>query len=328
MNSGVFRGLSALHTLTISENSIVDLEKDCFSGLQKLQKLNLSSNIIKTIPNNLFREFSNVHLLELDMSNNAISNLPPKSFENLKFLQFFDLSWNNIKSIDENTFVGLSSLRKLLLNNNNMLNIQPDTFARLERLDALDLSGNWLETFSGDVFGTRAKKLRKLFLKGNRLVKIQSHAFDTIPNVDFLVLTDNAITNLDDGLLLPLTNLKKFHVNRNRIEELSGSLFNTTELIQELYIDHNKLTYFPETTNSFKNMLKISLEGNPWQCECFKEIMQWVKKGEINYSPFVSKKYYDGSRPICVVTQFDGCVKNIDSTEKRQIIAIYEAAFK
>lgn len=177
------------------------------------------------------------------------------------------------------------------------------------------------------MFGTTPKKLRKLFLKSNHLASIKPYSFDNVPNLDFLALTDNEITKLNDDLLLPLTKLKKFHVNHNKIEELSAKLFNTTELLQELYLDHNKLTFLPDITHNFSSMLKISVEGNPWQCACFTEILDWATQHGINYSPYISKKYFDGSRPICVVTQVNVCIKDIEIGKMQHLIEIYEAAF-
>lgn len=301
------------------------------NGLQNLQKLDLSGNSMQTIPAHLFRGFAGVRLQELDFNNNDIDIISSNSFERLTHLLHLDLSQNNIRNINEGTFSGLNSLRKLLLNNNNIADIQPKTFANLEKLDSLDLSGNSLESFSGDVFGTGPSaptKLRKLFLRANHLATIQQHTFDIIPNLDFLVLTDNDIVELDENLLMPLTKLKKLHMNRNKIIELPALLFNTTERLQELYVDHNKLTFFPDFTNEFSSMLKFTMEGNPLQCACFREIMDWVTLRGINYSPYISKKYFDGSRPICVVTQFNVCVKDVDIAKEQRLVQIYEAAFK
>lgn len=315
--------LRALRTLTISQNSIYDLESDCLHGLVNIRKLNLSGNSIETIHDNLFDGFSGIGLQEIDFTNNHIAVIQSNSFKNLKYLVFLDLTGNILKDIDEHTFLGMTSLRRLQLCNNKIVNIYPQAFSSLANLDSLDLGGNSLESLSGEVFGTSSstpKKLRKLFLKNNNLSTIHPHTFDSLPNLDFLVFTDNKIVELDETLFLPLHKLKKFHINRNKVKELSGSLFNTTKLLKELYIDHNKLTFFPDVSNDFRNLLKISLHGNPWQCTCFKEIMDWVTRYDINYG------HYDGSRPICVETNVNDCVKNVDFAKEQHIVAIYENA--
>lgn len=234
--------------------------------------------------------------------------------------------------MNENTFYGLNSLRKLFLFNNDILNIQARTFDGLTNLEELDLSGNSLQSFSGDVFGTSSStlptKLRKLFLKRNNLLVIQPHTFDKIINLDYLSFAFNSIVRLDENLFLPLTKLKKLHMNHNNIEELSATLFNTTRQLQELYIDHNKLTFFPDVANDFSNLIKVSVEGNPWQCPCFNEVISWAKERGISFNRVADNPYYLGSKPVCVVTRSNSCIKDINTVKENNIVAIYENALR
>ncbi|XP_037042584.1 insulin-like growth factor-binding protein complex acid labile subunit [Bradysia coprophila] len=324
-----FHKLKGLRTLTLSENTISTLQRNCFYGLEALRTLNISGNSITNIQNYIFDGFSTV-LKELDISKNYISQIDSNAFQNLNFLQILNLSGNSIKDLMENTFYGLNALRKLYLLNNDISSIEPRTFDELQNLEELDLSGNALQSFSGIVFGhsMSPRKLRKLFLKNNKLLEIHPHTFNHIPNIDYLSLSFNSIVRLDDNLLLPLTALKKLHIDHNNIEELSASLFNTTLLLQELYIAHNKLTFFPEVDNEFRNLVKASLEGNPWQCPCLNDIIDWMKQKGVDYKRTRDNPYYAGLKPICVLNSRNDCIKDIDVARELRIVEIYTNSLK
>lgn len=323
--------MRGLQTLTLSQNSLSVLQRNCFDGLEKLKKLNISGNRIITIKHYLFEGFFTVRLQELDLSNNDISTIETNAFQDLQYLQIFDLSGNNIKDLPESTFYGLNSLRKLYLFNNDILNIQARTF-NLQNLEELDLSGNSLQSFSGDVFGstvpTSPRKLRKLFLRRNNLLVIQPRTFNQIINLDYLSLSFNSIVRFDENLFLPLTKLKKLHINHNKIEELPASMFNTTRQLQELFIDHNKLTFFPEVSNDFGSLIKVSLEGNPWQCPCLNDLLSWIKRRGIEYRRVAENPYYLGLKPICVLSPTNDCIKNKDAVKDFHLVEKYENSLK
>lgn len=325
--SNGFSKLRGLQTLTLTQNSLSVLQRDCFHGLESLRKLNISGNRITSIKQHLFEGFLSIRLQELDFNNNDISLIETNAFQDLNFLQILDLSGNSIKNLLEDTFYGLNSLRKLYLFNNNILNIQARAFSGLQNLEDLDLSGNSLQSFSGDVFGNTAvpTKLRKLFLKHNNLIVIQPHTFNRITNLDYLSLAFNSIVGFDENLFLPLTKLKKLHINHNKIEELPASMFNTTLQLQELLIDDNRLTFFPEISNRFSSMTKVWIERNPWQCPCLNDILSWIKRRGIEYIK-AGDPYYLGLKPICVQTSTNECIKDKDAVKEFRIVEKYENA--
>ena len=77
-----------LQKLTISKHYLIHLSQHAFSGLTKLQELDLSSNLISIIPQNLFDAFKNT-LKYLDLSNNLLrgTHTPPAG----SFLTIFTL---------------------------------------------------------------------------------------------------------------------------------------------------------------------------------------------------------------------------------------------
>lgn len=313
----------------MSQNALSTLQRNCFNGLDNLKRLNISGNKITIIKQYLFEGFSTIRLQELDLNSNDISTIETNAFEDLQFLQILDLSGNNIVDLQENTFYGLNSLRKLYLVDNDISNIQTGTFGSLQNLEELDLSGNSLRSFSGEMFsGDRAepRKLRKLFLKRNNLLVIQPRSFNQITNLDYLSLAFNSIVRFDENLFSPLAKLKKLHIGHNNIDELPASMFNTTRQLQELYMDHNKLTFFPEATHDFSSLIKVALEGNPWQCPCLNDILSWIKERGIEYRRIADNPYFNGLKPICVLSPSNDCIRNREDLKEFHLVERYENA--
>lgn len=309
----------------MAQNAISSLEPSSFAGLQSIRIVNLSGNSIAVLDNNLFPDFTKTHLLILDLSQNDISAIRPSTFAELRYLQQLDLSRNSLKDLNETAFTGLRALRKLYLQTNDIHNIQQRTFSNLPNVDHIDISFNSLSSFSGDVFGMELPRLRKLFLKSNSLLVLQPRSFDFVPALDYLSISFNDLTTLDAELFRPIPNLRKLHIGHNHIELLEAKLFNYTPRISDLIINHNRLTFFPDVDIDFNQLKRVSLEGNPWQCPCLEDVLGWLDRRNIDYRS-KGNPYFEGRRPLCVVTPVNVCIKNIDLVREHHVVALYDDA--
>ncbi|XP_058675540.1 opticin [Ammospiza caudacuta] len=121
VRAGDFRGLEKLKRIDLSSNSISWADADAFRGLPSLQELLLPENLLTALPE-LPRG-----LVRLDVRLNRIpsAGLRPEAFRDLKQLQFLHLSDNQLDFIP----VPLpESLRSLHLQNNNIQTMHEDTF--------------------------------------------------------------------------------------------------------------------------------------------------------------------------------------------------------
>ncbi|XP_059344044.1 opticin [Ammospiza nelsoni] len=121
VRAGDFRGLEKLKRIDLSSNSISWADADAFRGLPSLQELLLPENLLTALPE-LPRG-----LVHLDVRLNRIpsAGLRPEAFRDLKQLQFLHLSDNQLDFIP----VPLpESLRSLHLQNNNIQTMHEDTF--------------------------------------------------------------------------------------------------------------------------------------------------------------------------------------------------------
>ena len=158
--SGIHRNISEI---TISGNPLVQLSAGTFNGLEKLLKLDATSNRLSACDDGLKELLS---LLELDMSLNDISvcntNVLPQNLTTLQFqrnilsnvpdfcapngtsndprLQKLDLRGNNIILITNRSFICLSSLKELVIAENPLNKIASNAFYYLTVLKQLDLS--------------------------------------------------------------------------------------------------------------------------------------------------------------------------------------------
>ncbi|KAM7347643.1 remoulade [Cochliomyia hominivorax] len=83
------------------------------------------------------------NILKLDLSRNGLSGIDKDLFRNLTELKLLDLSFNQFKIIDKTTFGdALVGVERLKLSNNSISHIYQGSFDRLPNLKQLDISNN------------------------------------------------------------------------------------------------------------------------------------------------------------------------------------------
>ncbi|XP_051861234.1 phospholipase A2 inhibitor beta-like isoform X2 [Drosophila albomicans] len=236
-----------------------------------------------------------LRLTKLDLSNNSISELIENQFELLGELEILELSGNRITTLKSAHFAGLTSLRHLHLASNYNMELIGHTFEALEQLETLDLSHIFLENLSPHLFGFKHvnKKgrykylpmvhMRKLSLTGNKLRHLHPRTFKKLPFLDTLLLADNALRVLPAGLFVPIRNLRMLDVGRNQLTEISRDLLEVLNKITVLQIDYNQLSSLPDLNRTLPNLVRMDVEGNPWQCDLFDQMERWLISREIAY---------------------------------------------
>ncbi|XP_072017216.1 G-protein coupled receptor GRL101-like [Amphiura filiformis] len=112
---GLFKGLFALHTLSLERNGINHLEQDAFDGLTNLTWLDLSRNNISRLTGHAFRGLP--RLKELYLSDVPITTIQKDAFLEATKLEILVLirksGTDTPVHVDKGGFHGLKSLRKL-----------------------------------------------------------------------------------------------------------------------------------------------------------------------------------------------------------------------
>ncbi|XP_078389838.1 uncharacterized protein LOC144671696 [Cetorhinus maximus] len=138
-----FKNLLKLNDLDLSHNQIQHFDPDY---PLPIEKLDLSSNSLTTIPN-----FGNLrNLTKLILDHNKIPALPEGAFDDLVTLEELSIKGNAIQVIPEHIFDPLKNLRYLVLSANKIQKFPENSLDNVENLDKFDISNNNLQSIPQD----------------------------------------------------------------------------------------------------------------------------------------------------------------------------------
>ncbi|KAK9708068.1 Leucine rich repeat [Popillia japonica] len=180
-----------LQRIYLSRCRIAIIDGMAFKGLANLVELDLSGNMLETVPTEIFIDTQS--LMRLTLSYNPIKSVKRLAFNHLSFLNTLELDSCEIRRIEEGAFIGLHSLEWLHLKNNKMTSVNgsqvfPST------LRGVELQGNlwecdchmlemhtWLRGFSIPL--TSEPKCK-------RPPKLAGRPIKSIPTLDLACLPD------------------------------------------------------------------------------------------------------------------------------------------
>ncbi|RNA34933.1 leucine-rich repeat-containing 24-like [Brachionus plicatilis] len=158
---------SIVQTVIWRHSRLSEMGEYTFKELTYLQRVDLSHNKLSHLRSYLFA-YSQIDMLELDLSHNFFHTVPHDLFENkrLQRLQILRLNQNPIVRLDRHSFDNIrSNIKTIELNHCKIRSIEADTFAHMGQLDSLSLIGNHLSTLQFDNF--KHLNLRVLYVHDN-----------------------------------------------------------------------------------------------------------------------------------------------------------------
>uniref|UniRef100_A0AC34R5G5 TIR domain-containing protein n=1 Tax=Panagrolaimus sp. JU765 TaxID=591449 RepID=A0AC34R5G5_9BILA len=233
--------LAKIRSMDFSKNQIEKLQIYLLEKMVHLSRLDLSDNKISLIESYVF--YNCPHLTDLNLSNNRIDSLAKDAFENCPRLHSLDLSQNKISGFSR-SIVELKTLRFLNASKNNLEILEWSEFP--DEILNLDLSWNKISTI-GAATESRVKKIN---LKSNKLTRVlQGQLSRQIEQID---LSSNLVEFIEEGALIPLTNLKVINLKDNQLKSIQKAAFREPDssLLNGLLTTH------------------VYLAGNPLDCEC------------------------------------------------------------
>jgi len=132
----------------VTDSGVKSVEQKDFSGIMKLETLDLSGNEIESIPEDTLHE--NKDLVDFFVNNNNLKSLPVNLLSNAPLFQRFMASNNSLEVLEGDLFRNTPHLKILTLDNNKLQKIYPD-FTPLGNLKKIDLQNNpCIDTFYND----------------------------------------------------------------------------------------------------------------------------------------------------------------------------------
>ena len=274
----VFSGLAQLKQLTIrSQNIDWDVQLNLkspslFGDLKRLEQLDLSTNNLVNLPEDLFCDLHS--LSTLNLSTNTFSDVSAIGFSSkqrpsrqckVSSLSTLDLTGNRLKVLTDRGFGVLATLKQLTLHDNQISRAEEHSLAGLNELNLLVLSNNELVALPPRFFQPVQGHLTELYLQNNSISVLPPGLFNNLGQLTILDLSHNEITShwINSGTFGQLKQLANLDLSFNKLTKLDASTFNSLTQLQVLLLHHNELEILGEHVFSpLVNLQQLVLSHN------------------------------------------------------------------
>lgn len=195
-----------------------------------LKVLNVSHNLITTIPRNTFPKLYELHTI--DMSHNKLSNIAIAVFQVLFSLRNLLFSYNSLEEIKSGTFGTLPTLLYIDLSYNQLTKISKQAFSRLPSVQTMTVRGNQLTSLF-DI----PQSLSHLDASHNLISFETPNKWPSMNALLSLDLSHNEISdNLVSESLSPLLTLQTLNISFNGISTPPKDALSKLPSLRHLYM--------------------------------------------------------------------------------------------
>ena len=209
--------LAAIHTLSLSRQSITTLKAGDFDGFTALATLTLNNTALSTLPAGIFDKLT--ALTTLALNNTNLSTLPAGIFDKLTALTTLALNNTALSTLPAGLFDKLTALTTLALNNTALSTLPSGIFDKLTALTTLTLNNTALSTLPAGIFD-KLTGLTTLALNNTALSSLPAGIFDKLTALTTLALNNTALSTLPAGLFEGLTALTNLTLHGNAVDPL------------------------------------------------------------------------------------------------------------
>ena len=274
IGSNSFENLPNLKILSLSRQYIIsnmNIDSGAFgSNLDALEMIDLSGNMLTSLPNGLLSTVSSsLRVLWLGENEFQDFSFTKLGLNHSLMMTELNLTSNSIDTLSSKNFAHVQSLRSLDLSNNRIDRIDGDTFRDMQNLTQLWLDGNMLVSFPSDLF-SMTPNLSELYLYNNNIQVVKSQMF-SIPSLSVLNLFYNSIREIESdafaGLSLHVRSVFRARISlssftysyANRITCSIGKYHSRTQVLDLTY---QSIERIHEDAFRGVNISEIRLGGN------------------------------------------------------------------
>ncbi|XP_076162474.1 uncharacterized protein LOC143144199 isoform X2 [Ptiloglossa arizonensis] len=248
--------VSYVGQLDVLDSGLQTLDNDALTSSVGVEALGLVSNRLSNIGDKSFSGIAD-KLRSLDLSYNALEDVPFKAFRDLRQLNWLNMHSNHLTSLDGDWGHAKDALTYAFFGDNSIIDV-PKIFSTFESLLLLNLDNNNIEELSED---SLPPNMHTLNLNSN-LFKYFPSSLKTLKGLTWLYLNGNDLKYLE----LPdfqSSNLELVDVSENCIEWIRAPNLTKGNLkIEDFNMDSNKLTFLPAGTFDHLDIKRIHLSSN------------------------------------------------------------------
>lgn len=251
----MFFQLNYVEIVNLAENEIIEIQKDSFKDLY-LTHINISHNRLETIEPKSFINCANMTVL--DLSHNLIKSIPRNAFDETTYASEWILTHNLLTNISQIPLLNMTGLRVLNASYNNIVDIPKNSFPKLYELHTIDVSHNNISHIYNAVF-QNLLSLRILNLSHNALEKIGPSTFGTLHTLLEMDLSNNYLRDITRGALAKISGLRLLSMAHNKLERL----FQIPISLNHLNLAYNEISEIPDKTwPTMNSLLSMDLSYN------------------------------------------------------------------
>lgn len=168
------------------------------------------------------------------------------------------------------------SIREIDFSSNPLHSLRKEEFqkANLSNAHKLKLQNCSLEIVDEKAFSHLALVI-ELDLSRNRIGKLHRDIFRDMVKLRVLILSENNIEVIEDGLFYNFTFLQQIYLDHNLLSTLSPITFHKLPSLIHINLAYNKIqTINFDLKNGLPKLNSLSVEGNPWVCDCHLEVFR------------------------------------------------------
>lgn len=213
---------------------------------------------------------------------NPLSALP-KEVCSFSFLQRLWASHNNFTSLPPE-IEQLTNLTELFLHH-NQLDMIPTRLCTLSNLRLLWLNNNKITSVPFEI--VQLKSLKRLHLDNNRITSFPDHLCQ-LTSLEILYLNNNKIEKISSKIN-NMHCLIRLYLHHNLVVEIPeelGLLLQSSQQLQLLRLDNNRISKIPENFRQYRQVaekrhLTLKFEGNPFEIRRISPVPQTLNKEQV-----------------------------------------------
>uniref|UniRef100_A0A8C9XVM7 Leucine rich repeat containing 32 n=1 Tax=Sander lucioperca TaxID=283035 RepID=A0A8C9XVM7_SANLU len=294
-----------------------------------VQMLDLSCNQVQNLTQETLAYHTGFH--HLNLHSNKIHFIQPGLFKDMTDLRVLDLSRNqlNVFAFSKINIGPLTAVESLDLSSNGLYTGMSDYFlADSPSLANLSLNSNSITKIAQNTF-SGSSSLRKINLHNNVIMEIEDGAFDSLDSLTELDLSKNSITCITN---FNLCNLKVLNLSKNSMELFQSTTSTDCYKLLSLDLSENKMPYFPllprnnmlEYLDVSRNQLQsINVTGSPEKKA--KVYFYHLKYLDMSYNQLKSlpESFFDCMGLLEVLNVSNNCISSFSITSQSLLQTLF-----